>query len=67
MTELSDDLMIGAKAIGEHMGVSERQAFHMLETKRIPGFKLGNKWAGRKSTLNDHFARLEQAASSQVA
>jgi hypothetical protein len=67
MAELSNDLMLGAEAIGEHLGLTPRQAFHMLETKKIPGFKLGNKWAARKSTLNDHITRLEQAANSQVA
>lgn len=64
---LSDDLMIGAKNIGDHMGISERQAFHMLENSQIPGFKLGNKWAARKSTLNEHIARLEREATAPAA
>jgi hypothetical protein len=66
--QLRDDLLTGAKAIGDFIGVTPRQAFYMLESGQIPGFKLGNKWASRKSKIRGHIEGLEEAAAkAQVA
>jgi hypothetical protein len=60
---LSDDLMIGVKPIAEFTGQSKRRIFHMLASGQLPGFKLGNKWAARKSTLQQHIVERERAAA----
>ncbi|UPJ99465.1 helix-turn-helix domain-containing protein [Bradyrhizobium sp. 172] len=60
MTKLADDLMIGAKPIATELGVPLRQAFYLLETGKIPGFKIGAKWAARKSTLKAFVDNLER-------
>jgi hypothetical protein len=60
---LSDDLMIGVKPIAEFTGQSERRIFHMLASGQLPGFKLGNKWAARKSTLQQHIVEREREAA----
>jgi len=59
--KLSDDLMIGAKPIADWLGCPIRQTFYMLENGHLPGFKLGKKWAARKSTLKQRIADLERA------
>jgi hypothetical protein len=58
---LGDDLMIGAKPIAAWLGQPIRQTFYMLETGQLPGFKIGKKWAARKSTLTQRIADLERA------
>ncbi len=60
-SEFSEDLMIGAKTVAGWMGVPVRQVFYMAEGGQLPLFKIGGKWAGRKSTITAHIARLEAA------
>jgi hypothetical protein len=60
---LADDLMIGIPAISEFIGVSPRKGYHLAETGQLRGlFKLGNLWAGRRSTIIQNIAELESAA-----
>jgi hypothetical protein len=61
---LSDDLMIGVEAIAEFTGQPERRVFHMLASGQLPGFKLGSKWAARKSTLQQHIVEREREAAA---
>jgi hypothetical protein len=60
---LHDDLMIGVKPIAKFTGQPTRRVFHMLASGQLPGFKLGNKWAARKSTLQQHIVEREHAAA----
>ena len=55
---LSSDRLEGAEAIGHFLGVSERRAFHLLDTKQIPGGKQGGKWIASKAVLREHYAKL---------
>ena len=57
---LADDLMIGARPIAAWLGQPVRQTFYMLENGQLPGFKIGKKWAARKSTLTQRIADLER-------
>ena len=41
---LADDLLTGAAEIADFLGRPERQAFHMLEKKQVPAFKVGGRW-----------------------
>ena len=59
MNNISDDLLVGAEAIGAFWGCSKRRAFYMCERKNIPAFKIGRVWHARKSTLIAHVRRLE--------
>ena len=56
---LADDLLEGAAAIATFAGVSTRRVFYLAETKKLPVFKIGNRWCARKSTLVAHIAKLE--------
>lgn len=52
MTEPTCEIVWGARAIGELIGRSERQAFYLLEKGQIPGaIKIGKTWTARRSTL----------------
>jgi len=53
--------MIGAKTVASWMGLPVRQIFYMAEGGQLPLFKIGGKWAGRKSTITAHIAKLEIA------
>jgi hypothetical protein len=63
---LADDLMIGIAPIAEFIGQSERKTFYMAESGKLPLFKIGSKWAGRRSTIHQHILTLEKSAQ-QVA
>jgi hypothetical protein len=46
------DVLWGAKAIGQVLNLTERQAYHRLEAGQIPGArKVGKTWAASRSTI----------------
>ena len=45
------DILWGAKAIGSFIGKSDRGAFHLLETGKLPGRKVGSQWVASKGEL----------------
>lgn len=54
MTDL--DLIWGAKALAKVLGVTERQAFHMLEAGDLPGAKqIGRRWVVSRKALERFF------------
>ena len=57
--EIADDLMIGIKPIANWLNQPVRKIFYMAEQGHLPLFKIGNNWAGRKSTILQHIALLE--------
>jgi len=57
--DLADDLLDGVPAIAAFAGWSRRRTYYLAENKLIPTFKLGEKWAVRKSTLRKHLEKLE--------
>jgi hypothetical protein len=58
---LAGDILRGVPAIAEFTGEGQRQTYALLETGRLPAFKLkGSKiWHARKSTLRKHYEALE--------
>ncbi len=61
---IASDTLEGVAKIAEHIGKTARQTYLLLESKKIPGFKLGGKWHLRKSTYARHIARLEAESAS---
>lgn len=50
------DVVWGAKAIGQVLNLTERQAFHRLEAGQIPGAKkIGKSWAASRSAIQRMF------------
>ena len=45
------DVLRGAERIGAYLGLTARQAFHLLETGKLPAKKLGNRWVTTKKQL----------------
>lgn len=45
------DLLVGAKAIGKFLGLTERQVYRLVYDQLAPSFKLGSRIAARKTRL----------------
>jgi hypothetical protein len=48
---LAGDVLFGAQAIADELGVELRRAFYMLEKEFIPGRKVGGTWVTTRSAL----------------
>jgi excisionase family DNA binding protein len=53
------DLLYGTRAIATHLGIPVRAAEHLIETRRIPFFKIGRTVCARRSRLEEHISLLE--------
>ena len=62
---LCDDLLDGAEEIAQFTGWPRRRVFYLLERKLIPGFKVGNRWTARKSSLRRYFQELESGEQAR--
>ena len=51
----------GAAAIGEVLDLSERQTYHLLQTKKLPAKKIGSRHVSTKRQLLSAFT-VETAA-----
>jgi hypothetical protein len=60
---LADDLLHGAKEIGEFIGLSERQVFHHAERGHLPVTRIGRLLVGSKSRLRRHLAQEDETAA----
>jgi hypothetical protein len=49
------DLLWGARAIGNELGITTRRAFHLLEEGEIPAGKVGGRWVAVRDQLHDFF------------
>lgn len=56
------DLLYGLAAIGEHIGLTDRQVEHLVAKGELPTFKLASTVCARRSTLAKHSAAAERAA-----
>jgi excisionase family DNA binding protein len=56
------DLLYGARAIADYLGIKQRQAEHLIEQKRIPFFKIGRTVASRRSKLNAALEQMEDGS-----
>ena len=45
------DLLWGVASIASYLGVKRRVAYHLVETRRIPYFKVGRTVCARRSKL----------------
>ena len=56
------DLVWGASAIAAALGLSERQAFYLLEKGAIPARKVGGRWVVDRECLRNFFSDEAQDA-----
>lgn len=54
-----NDLLYGAKAVAEFLGVKKSVAVHLMRARLIPAFPLGDVHCCRRSTLTHYFNTLE--------
>ena len=48
---LADDLLWGGRAIAAELGIKERRAFYLLNTRAIPAEKVNGIWVGSRRKL----------------
>ncbi|KQY21033.1 hypothetical protein ASD32_06540 [Rhizobium sp. Root483D2] len=58
---IAGDLLIGADAIAEYIGLTRRQIYDLSARRVIPSFKIGKIVAARKSTLTRWIEDLERS------
>jgi excisionase family DNA binding protein len=59
------DLLAGAAEIAMFMRLSRRQIYHLVETSRLPVFRLGTQLCARRSTLLRWIEDMERATGSR--
>ena len=52
---LKEDILKGAKAIGNEINESERRTYYLCERGYIPAKKIGRLWVSSKSALRKHY------------
>jgi hypothetical protein len=52
---LAADLLLGAQAIADELGISIRKTFHLLESGQLPARKTGRLWTSTRSRLRKFF------------
>jgi len=52
---LAGDLLAGAQAIADELGIPLRKAYYWLERGYIPATKTGDLWTTTRSGLRGHF------------
>jgi hypothetical protein len=52
---LATEVLIGAQAIADEIGIDLRKCFHWLESGFIPATKTGRTWTTTKRRLRKHF------------
>lgn len=57
-------ILMGAKAIAAHLGLTQRQVYRLVYECGLPHFKLGGTVSARKSTLLRWLAEQEQRAAA---
>jgi len=57
------DLLTGAEAIAAFIGVKPRRIYHLVETRRLPVFRIGNTVCARRSTLLRWIEDMERGAT----
>lgn len=61
-TELREDLVVGADAVAQFLGMTTRQVYGCVERRTIPFFKIGSQICLRRSVMMEWIARQERAA-----
>jgi hypothetical protein len=55
---LEGDLIWGADAIAKELNLSARQAYHQLESGRLPARKQSGRWVASRTGFRRYFASV---------
>jgi hypothetical protein len=64
--DFTDDLLQGGQAIANFLRWPYRKTVHALTTGKIPGYKVGPEWYGRKSVIRSRLLG-ETSSAKEVA
>ncbi len=64
---LANDLLWGAQAIGDAIGVNRRRAFFLLANGRLPARRVGKKWVASRAALHAYLASVPASENAEVA
>ena len=56
------DYLHGAPSIAAHMGIRQRQVYHLIEEHGLPTFKMGKTVCARRSDIDTWLADLAATA-----
>jgi hypothetical protein len=59
---MADDLIFGARAIGEFFGMTEKKARRKIDAGALPTFHIGGEICARRSTLAEFIKQRERDA-----
>lgn len=62
--DLSSDVIWGAEAIGQFLGMTRRQVYHACYQEHLPIIRVGSTLACRRSTLISFIADREEKNAS---
>ena len=62
-TDNGPDLLYGVSKIADYLGINRRVAYHLIETGRLPAFKIGKTVCARRSKLTAAIEEMEQEGS----
>jgi hypothetical protein len=60
--DISQDLIFGADAIADFLGIERRQVYHAHQMEHLPIFRIGSTLCCRKSTIANWITEREQAS-----
>jgi excisionase family DNA binding protein len=64
---LAEDLLWGAQAIADYLGVSTARVYYLIRTKRLPSAKLGHKTViASKRQLVRYFEKITREEQSEM-
>jgi hypothetical protein len=66
MNTPADDLLWGARSIGEFLGLDEMQILHRLRARAVPTFKIGRTICASRSDLTAWLARCRAEAQARA-
>jgi hypothetical protein len=61
---LAGDLLVGAAAIAEYTGFSERQIYHQVETGSLPVKRMGRLLIGSRTALRRFFSTFPEIGTA---
>lgn len=59
------DLLYGAPAIAQFLGLRLRMTYHLIEKGSIPSFKIGKKICSRRSSLSTWLDEQERSSKER--
>jgi hypothetical protein len=62
---IADDILRGARAIGDYIGLPEKKVFYLAEQGHLPIGRIGATLIASKRVLREHYAGLTQGTVDQ--